>query len=483
MLNNVSMKLFASMGFAICAFVFLLLVLVMYMSKKKFKSFDSSVFIVMFILTFVILINEVLYVYAMYVELEKNTIFIPVKPICYAYILLSVIWFGCLIVYIWAKIKKNDLSKKIQKQKIIIITSLGVIATVLFIVLLFLGIDYPASNSNLYVFSGTGVYVLYTIAIVSLLVVALAMILGRNNIPNYQKYPIYFCLFILVVVNGLQLIFNYDFNVLSFLFSFVITTLYFTIESQDYKLINELEQKSRESEVASISKSKFLDNMSSEIRTPLNTIMGISGSILASQATSKEQAEKYSKVISNSIEELQQIINSILDISNIESGKLTIENKKYNMQNFVNELENIIKLKLVDSIIEFRTNISSNVIKNYIGDYEKILKIICYIVENVIESTEYGQVLLEISGKELTDKEYEIHYNITSLNNKVSDKIFSAMFNNFKDLNITPQDAINNTNLKLVIAKEYIDLLNGNFIKSNAPEGVNYEIIIKQTLG
>ena len=190
--NSMLMKLFASMGFSICAFIFLLLVLIMYLSKKKFKSFDSSVFISMFILTFIILINEFLYVYAMYVELDKNTIFIPVRPLCYTYILLSVIWFACLIVYIWSKSKKDKSLDKIKREKAIIITSLSVVSILLFVILLFLDIEYPASNSKLYVFSGTGVYVLYTVAIISLLIVVLTMIVKKNNIPSYQKYPIYF---------------------------------------------------------------------------------------------------------------------------------------------------------------------------------------------------------------------------------------------------------------------------------------------------
>ena len=58
----------------------------------------------MFILTFVILINEIIYVYAMYCELDKNNILIPVKPACYSYIFFSIMWFACLIIYIWSKI-------------------------------------------------------------------------------------------------------------------------------------------------------------------------------------------------------------------------------------------------------------------------------------------------------------------------------------------------------------------------------------------
>ena len=67
-----AMKLFASMGLTICAIVFLTLIFIVYLTKKKFKAFDSGVFLFMFILTFLILIDECLYIYAMYAELDAH---------------------------------------------------------------------------------------------------------------------------------------------------------------------------------------------------------------------------------------------------------------------------------------------------------------------------------------------------------------------------------------------------------------------------
>ena len=71
-------RLFASMGLTICALCFHTFIFIVYQSKKKFRAFDSSIFLFMYMLTFLILINELIYIYAMYIELETNKAFLSV---------------------------------------------------------------------------------------------------------------------------------------------------------------------------------------------------------------------------------------------------------------------------------------------------------------------------------------------------------------------------------------------------------------------
>ena len=95
-------KLFASMGFPIIATIFTLLVLVMYLSKKKFKTVSNNIFLFMLAQDIILLILEFVYIFSMYAELDGGFILLPVKPLCYIYILGSILFFTMLIMYIWS---------------------------------------------------------------------------------------------------------------------------------------------------------------------------------------------------------------------------------------------------------------------------------------------------------------------------------------------------------------------------------------------
>ena len=95
-------KVFAIMGLSLCGLIFISLVFIMYLSKKKFRGFENNVFLFMLILTFLLHIDEFLYIYAMYNELDGPNNFINTNVFCYIFLLGGIIWFCFLILYIWA---------------------------------------------------------------------------------------------------------------------------------------------------------------------------------------------------------------------------------------------------------------------------------------------------------------------------------------------------------------------------------------------
>lgn len=477
-----AMKLFASMGLTICAIVFLTLIFIVYLSKKKFKAFDSGVFLFMFIMTYLILADECLYIYAMYAELDAHISFIPVNTLCYAYIYLCIIWFIGMIVYIFSKIKSDKALEVLKKTKTIRTILLLGTAVILFVTAGLLPIEYPAGNSHLYVFAGPAVYVLYIIAIISLLIVTGGAILRRKNIPDYQKYPIYFCLAMLITINILQLLLNYDWNSLSFLFSFVIITLYFTLESQDYRLIHELEQKSKEAELADEAKTQFLSNMSHEIRTPLNTILNISHVLMYEDQITEDQIQKEGKMIYNASEELHEIINNILDISSVESEKLLVENSEYHMNDLIYIVDNSIKNKVNADKINYKIDVNPEVIKQYNGDLNKISKMLIYVANSIMDSMDYGILSIQINGNTISTNEETIQFDINSTTSKINNEEFQSLFNNFKTISTQTPQKENRINLELIVAREFLDLLQGSFESVDTTEGIHYIFTIKQAI-
>ena len=476
-------KLFASMGLAICALVYLILVFIMYLSKKKFKTFENNVFLFMFFLTFLLVINEFLYIYAMYAELDGNILFLPTKPLCYTYIFGSIVWFACLILYIWSIREVNTHSDKSKIQKKFIVAIISVLVFVMFVISCVLDLNYPTSKSNLYVFSGPAVYTIYIIAISVLIVVVISVIRSGKTIPKHQKIPIYFCLLTLILVNAIQLITDYDLNSLTFLYTFVITTLYFTIESQDYKLIDNLERRREESEIANKAQTEFLANMSHEIRTPLNTILGFSESLLSEDTLSKEKVDKDVNMIHAASINLLELINNILDVSRLESGKEQLEEREYQLQNLIFEIDSLISSKIDKKSSDFKINLNKEIPSTYYGDYGKIYKILICILNNALKYTEYGQIKLDVDGSKVENDMFEFKYTISNAGHAMKAENFEVDFNDFVKLGTGLQNNIDATALGLILAKRLIKMLGGSIeFVNKTGEGTKYLISINQKI-
>lgn len=124
-------KLFPSIGFSICALVFLSLVGIMYLSKKKFKNLENKIYAFMLIFTIFLLVLEIVCVYTMSIRFK-----IPLlnEILCRGYILGSIIWVMCLIIYTWSLGDKNKAKRNIKKTNRIITAISFVVISVLFII-------------------------------------------------------------------------------------------------------------------------------------------------------------------------------------------------------------------------------------------------------------------------------------------------------------------------------------------------------------
>ena len=123
--------LFPSMGFSICALVFLLLVAVMYLSKKKFKNIENNVYAALFVLTIFLVILEICCVYTMS---RRETMPIFNEIMCRGYILGCITWVICFLVYLWSLSNKNKIKRNRKKtliaQTIISVSSISVLSII-----------------------------------------------------------------------------------------------------------------------------------------------------------------------------------------------------------------------------------------------------------------------------------------------------------------------------------------------------------------
>ena len=169
------------------------------------------------------------------------------------------------------------------------------------------------------------------------------------------------------------------------------------IESQK-SMITETKIAKEKAEEAVKAKSRFLANMSHEIRTPLNGVMGLTNLLLNTNPNSKQK--QYLDSVVTSSETLMVVINDILDISKIEAGKLTIQNKSFNLKNTFSQIIEMMNSKAVESGLELELVIDPLLPEILIGDPARLSQILYNIVGNSIKFTEKGKVIIVASLKE-----------------------------------------------------------------------------------
>jgi signal transduction histidine kinase/ActR/RegA family two-component response regulator len=236
---------------------------------------------------------------------------------------------------------------------------------------------------------------------------------------------------------------------------------------------SELEKANIIAEEASKSKSKFLANMSHEIRTPMNAIIGITQ--LLNHTELNNEQKSYLDMLTASSEILMDIINNVLDMSIIESGKLELKMEafdiKENLDNIVNQLSVIGHRKNIKIMYYIEPFTETKVI----GDKLKLNQVLINLINNSIKYTDKGHIFLSV--KNLSYKEDKMKYRFSvedtgiGIEENFKDKIFGVF--NKEDLSYAKK--YTGAGLGLAISKELVTMMNGDiWYESKKGEGTTF---------
>ena len=240
----------------------------------------------------------------------------------------------------------------------------------------------------------------------------------------------------------------------------------------------ELETAKKTAENANLAKSNFLANMSHEIRTPMNAILGFT-EILKGKIKEPKQL-RYLESIHNSGTSLLELINDILDLSKVESGKLELQYTQVSLQKIFDDIANLFSGKIRDKGLDFKIHIADDLPPLLILDGIRLRQVLLNLMSNAIKITESGYISLSISSENTLNK-VNLKIVVEDSGIGISEDQHSVIFSAFMQARGQNNAEFGGTGLGLSISMELIKLMHGKiYLDSKKGEGSKFTVELYQ---
>lgn len=256
------------------------------------------------------------------------------------------------------------------------------------------------------------------------------------------------------------------------------TMLIFDV-TDTYQLIGEIMEIREEAEQANRAKSDFLANMSHEIRTPMNAIIGMSELII--EESRGRKMYDYACDIKTASQNLLGIINDILDLSKVESGKLELIEDKYYIQLLLEEVTNMIKIVAAEHGLQILLELQPDVPHRLVGDEGRIRQILINLLNNSVKFTKKGHVKLRVSAEKSETADVCLVFEVEDTGIGIKKEDLEKIFEEFQQVDTRKNRKVEGTGLGLTISKRLVHLMEGSItVDSVYGEGTVFTIKIPQ---
>ena len=258
---------------------------------------------------------------------------------------------------------------------------------------------------------------------------------------------------------------------------------------QRIKLQEQLEEQSKlleatlsEAEQANKAKTAFLSSMSHEIRTPMNAIIGLDNIALNDPET-PEKTKEYLRKIGSSADHLLYLINDILDMSRIESGRMIMKNEEFSFPELLQAVNTMFSGQAADKGLDYHCHINSEVDDYYIGDNMKLRQVLINILGNAVKFTPAGgSVSLQVERKAQYNGKSTLCFTITDTGIGIGQEYLPHIFDAFSQEDSSATNKYGSSGLGLAITKRIVEMMNGDIrVESEKGKGSVFTVTVTLT--
>ena len=251
---------------------------------------------------------------------------------------------------------------------------------------------------------------------------------------------------------------------------------------------SEIKRAKEEAERANVAKTRFLANMSHEIRTPINTIMGMNEMVMREDATGVPKSYfmsmmNYAFDIRNASESLLSLINDLLDMSKIESGKMHLVLQEYDTQEMLRSIVSMIRIRSTEKELTFDVVVDEIMPQRLYGDPGKIKQIVLNLLTNAVKYTDTGGFALSVSMEERENEVCQIRFSVKDTGMGIKEEDMDKLFTAYERLDEQKNSGIQGTGLGLDISRRFAELMDGSLIcESEYGKGSEFILTIPQKI-
>lgn len=246
-------------------------------------------------------------------------------------------------------------------------------------------------------------------------------------------------------------------------------------------LLKVLEFKRDEAQAATKSKSDFLSNMSHEIRTPLNSVLGMNEMIL--RESKDDNVIEYAQNVERSGRMLLALINDVLDLSKIESGKMEIIPVNYQISSLINDTVTMLYQRVEDKGLKLVVKIDPTLPNYLYGDEVRIQQVLTNILTNAIKYTDAGTITVNVGFREKGEKQIALIMSVADTGRGIKKEDMDHLFSAFQRVDEKKNRNIEGTGLGLTITARFVEMMKGHItVDSEYGRGSLFTIEIPQKI-